>query len=786
MNTLLVGRSTHHLYDWRRGSRQCPVMRARRPVSWTLLLFVVSVASVSLAAQQQPLAPKTQSKVTTSEVRAESSLHQENRLCAELKPLTDGLLGNRTSDTYSTIEAYIKKNEGTEAAALAWFALANARLQDKNYPAALLALENAQVKSGLLDDYIYYLRSQIYAELAMPERVLETLTDFRSRYPDSLWKSEAALAQAKALMSSGRERDAVNVLLENRSPGRADIELALGRAYLKAGERSQGVAILRRIFFRSPLSPEADLAASELKAFETRDKLPPVSFSEKRARADLLFQGARWDRAINEFSELLTSVPPGQKPELELHLAVALLKKGQRGQARTLLERIRPGGPEQGGERLYRLLEVARADNDDEEFQSLLNKLRGTYPRSQWLDRGLLTAANMYVLKRDYDWAITHFVELSVRFPASPRAPYALWRASWLNLRQGRVSDAKSGFEQHLKLYPASHEVPAVLYWRGRMAEDEHKLDAARAWYSRLSAQFVNHYYAQQGRDRLRTIEPGGALRRIATTQRMAASRDDAERWQPTDSILESVRVRKSKLLEASGLAGFAVRELSAQGQKERSSWIDMEIARLYQESGQYHRALWTLRSAVPSYLSLDFASLPDVVRAGLFPRPYWQDVRAASGENGIDPVLTVALIRQESEFNPAAVSSAKAIGLMQLLPSTAATIAPIAGLSRFSSDLLLEPSTNIRLGARHFGDLLKQFDGTPEYALAAYNAGASRVKDWLDNGKFRDVPEFVEAIPFSETREYVKAIARNVRIYQSLYVFPPGSEQFGRSMTGQ
>jgi soluble lytic murein transglycosylase len=770
---LLVGRSNHHFCDGRRGSRECPLVRARFRVSWTLLLFLVFIPCAPSAAQQQPVALKTQSKVTTSEVRAESALDQENRLCAELKPLAYRLLDNRTSDTYSAIEAYIHKNEGTEAAALAWFAIANARFQDKNNPAALLALENAQFKNGLLDDYVGYLRAQIYGELALPERVIETLKDFRKRYPDSLLNPDATLAYAKALMSSERARDAVDVLLENRTPARADIELALGRAYLKAGHSSQGTAILRRIFFKSPLSPEADLAAGDLRVLETSAKLPPVTFAERRARADLLFQGGRWDRATKEFSELLDSSFPSEKPEIELHLAVALLKKGQRGQAKTLLERIRPSGPEQGGERLYRLLEIARADNDEKEFQRLLNKLRGTYPQSQWLDRGLLSAANMCVLKRDYDWAITHFVELSVRFPSSPRAPYALWRASWLNLRQGRASDAKSGFEQHLKLYPASHEVPAVLYWRGRIAEDERKLDAARVWYRRLSAQFVNHYYAQQGRDRLRSIETGGRLRRIATSQYIAPFRDDAGRWQPTSSILENVRVRKSKLLEASGLPSFAVSELRAQAQKERSSWINTEIARLYQESGQYHRALWTLRGAVPSYLSLDFTSLPDIVRVGLFPRPYWQDVRAASGQNGIDPVLTVALIRQESEFNPMAVSSAKAIGLMQLLPSTAATIAPSAGLRGFSADSLLEPATNIRLGARHFGDLLKQFDGTPEYALAAYNAGASRVKDWLDNGTFRDVPEFVEAIPFSETREYVKAIVRNVGIYQSLYAFP-------------
>jgi soluble lytic murein transglycosylase len=749
-----------------------------------LPLFACS-ACVSSAAQDQldsgPLpALQAESNAPRGALGAESSLDPEEFLRAELKPLARSLLQERTSSAYSALDAFIQKNEGTQASALAWFTIANARFLDKDFSAALLALENAQLKSGVLDDYVSYLRAQIYAALGLPDRVTETLKDFAGRYPDSLLKPDATTAYAGALMSLQRSVDAVDVLVKNRAPRRLDIDLALGRAYLKAGDSSRGVAVLRTIFFASPLSPEADLAGSELKTLETSAELPPVPFSERRARADLLFQGSRWDQAINEFNELRTVASPSQKPELEFHLAIAMLRKGQRGQAKIMLERIRPSAPDQNAERLYRLFEIARASSDDQECQRLLNDLRGSYPRSQWLDRGLLAAANMNLLRRDYDSATTHYVELSARFPSSARASYALWRASWLNLRQGRVSGAKSGFERHLKLYPASPEVPAVLYWRARIAEDEHDLSTARVRYNKLSARFVNHYYAQQARDRLLTIGTGAGLRRTAISEEMPSVRDKASRWQPRDSILDSMRVRKSRLLETAGLLGYAVTELRVQAQAEGSSWIDAEIARLYQESGQYHRALWTLRSAVPSYFSQDLGSLPEMVRGGLFPRPYWEDIRAYSGQNGIDPVLTVALIRQESEFNPAAVSSAKAIGLMQLLPSTAATVAPAAGLSSFSNDTLLEPVTNIRLGTRHFADLLKQFDGTPEYALAAYNAGASRVREWLDSGKFRDVPEFVETIPFSETREYVKAIVRNARIYQSLYVSPPDQANSG------
>jgi soluble lytic murein transglycosylase len=109
----------------------------------------------------------------------------------------------------------------------------------------------------------------------------------------------------------------------------------------------------------------------------------------------------------------------------------------------------------------------------------------------------------------------------------------------------------------------------------------------------------------------------------------------------------------------------------------------------------------------------------------------------------------------------------------MQLLPGTGKQVARQLGIRRFSRDQLLTPTRNLQLGTRHFRELLDRFDGTMEYALAAYNAGAHRVDSWLSNGEYRDAAEFVESIPFTETREYVQAILRNASVYRKLYASP-------------
>jgi len=152
-----------------------------------------------------------------------------------------------------------------------------------------------------------------------------------------------------------------------------------------------------------------------------------------------------------------------------------------------------------------------------------------------------------------------------------------------------------------------------------------------------------------------------------------------------------------------------------------------------------------------------------------LFPEPYWSIIKAEAAKNNVDPYLVASLIRQESEFNPSVISYANAWGLMQLLPSTGKTLARQEGMTHFQTFQLLDPETNIRLGTRYLKQTLDKFGGVPEYALAAYNAGDSRVQDWQTAGPYGGMDEFVESIPFTQTREYVQAILRNIEIYREI-----------------
>jgi soluble lytic murein transglycosylase len=231
----------------------------------------------------------------------------------------------------------------------------------------------------------------------------------------------------------------------------------------------------------------------------------------------------------------------------------------------------------------------------------------------------------------------------------------------------------------------------------------------------------------------------------------------------------DNVRAQKARLLANAALFDFAVAEMQA-ASAGSPPWEAKSVAEIYSEEGSYIRAIETLKRAVPGYFATEIPQIPQPVWEGLFPRPFWDELKRDAAANRLDPHLVASLIRQESEFNPAAISRANAMGLMQLLPSVGKGLAKEMKIRHFSPDELLVANTNLQLGTRYFRHMVDHYDGQVEYALAAYNAGEDRVDDWRKNGNFTDVEEFVESIPFTETREYVQAIMRNAALYKLLY----------------
>jgi soluble lytic murein transglycosylase len=690
------------------------------------------------------------------------------------------LLQERTPAGYAAIEAYARRHAKEEAGALAWLVVGYAHALDHDYVKAIEPLNRAKAGAAEVGDYVNYYLGQAYFNTGHNAEALSTLAEFSTKFSDSILIRDAHVAYANALLAEGRPADAAAILEKDRTPARSDIEMGLGRAYEAAGEKEKAIEAFRNVYFSLPMASEAEPAGAELRKLGVQG-----TAEERRARVDLLFKGKRYGEAAQEYRELVEETAGPGKPDLELQLANALEKAGRSHDARQVLQSIGAQTGDAEAERLYLLSETAHSTSDEAAVQETLNQLRQFGPTSPWLEQALLSAGNMYLLKHDYDRSIDYFRELQQRFPNGVKASYAHWKAAWLSFRVSRIEDARAGFESQIALYPDSAEVPAALYWRARMAEEENNPGMARAFYQRLGERYPNYYYANLGRERMEHLRSDAAkgdaaagdvaaqeMVRYAILDHVAplASVTKVESSEPPD---DDLRVARARLLSNGGLTDLAVRELQAAAAQQGASWAPPEMARAYQDIGRYDRAIEIMKRSTPNYLAFDIGGLPRPYWEALFPKAYWSDLQKYAQENGLDPYLVASLIRQESEFNAGAISRANAVGLMQLLPKTGKTVAKQVKMKGYRPPQLYIPSVNLELGTRYFKDMVDKYNGQFEYALAAYNAGEDRVADWLGAGHYRDPQEFVESIPFTETREYVQAILRNASVYRQLYKTP-------------
>jgi soluble lytic murein transglycosylase len=676
------------------------------------------------------------------------------------------LLQSRSAQAYAGVEAYARKHAKDPAGPLAWLVVGYAHFLDKDYPKALVSWQRCDELAPALGDYLDYLRASAYANEQNHPAVIKTLEGFDQKYPDSIFIHDSTVLYAQALMSSDQPQRAAAYLEKHRQPLHSDIELSLGRAYRSIGNNTKAAEIFRQIYFGEPLSPDAESAAAELRTMG--ENSPSGSFDQYHSRAELFLRSHHYQQASNELSPLVEQAPPAMLHTLQLEFAAALYHDHRRDDAQKLFDTVLQSfdsDADSKAEALYFLAEIARDKDDRDRLSDRITQLRNIAPQSPWLQQALLTSANMHLLKKEYEQAVRDYSEIYTRDRNGKYSPYAHWKAAWLTYRMGKKDDAKRLFEEQVSFYPASNEASAALYWRGRLAEADGDQPVARAYYQKLSENFRYYYYANLGRQRLAAI----GVQNIGDPEVLDKLPPPSALAQNWDAPEDNLRVKKAQLLANGALFDFAEKELQAAASGS-PSWVAAHEAELYADAGSYAMAIETLKRAVPNYFSAELHQLPRPVWERLFPRPYWDDLKRNAQLNQLDPFLVASLIRQESEFNPGAVSRANAMGLMQLLPHVGRGVAREEKIRHFSTDELFMANINLQLGTRYFKHMVDHYHGQVEYALAAYNAGEDRVDAWRSSGDFKDVEEFVESIPFTETREYVQAIMRNAVLYKLLY----------------
>ena len=396
----------------------------------------------------------------------------------------------------------------------------------------------------------------------------------------------------------------------------------------------------------------------------------------------------------------------------------------------------------------YQSARAQIALGNTEEGRATLRRITIAYPTDTSAASALLLLADLATDdNRDRD-ARQALLTLLKRFPSGRHATNARFRAGMISYIQGDRKAAGAQLDSLVARDSNSPEALAARYWAGRSYAALGDKAKSRARWRSVIKQDPLSYYAVMSAKRLDTA---------------LVARDGSPSAYPRVPAVDSAMGRVAALMDVGMDAetGFEDDKLFREALASPARLV--ATAGALAGSDQASRSIALGKRAID-----DFGGTPANYRL-YFPVLERETLISSSRENGLDPVLVAALIRQESNFNPLATSPAGARGLMQLMPDVGRSLASAKGIAPWNADILYDPATNIKLGTTHLSTLMRKYPEVVK-ALAAYNAGESRVVKWSAKTGAADPEVFTERIPFVETRDYVRTILRNRAYYQALY----------------
>ena len=687
-----------------------------------------------------------------------------------LVPTVHPAVPSRPTDFWYVPDSFPPAGSGRVESSAEKFARAARLIDGGDYASGLPLVTAADLAGTPLAVYGSYYRAIALAGLnriAEADELLDRLEKSAAGQRGYLIDEAIPLKRAEFDVARQNARHAVETL-EDLSDEKfvtspEEVWLRLGRAAEAAGNRSKAIEAYRKVYYEWPLS---------LQALDAQNLLPRLDegtladkFKLELSRAERIFNSRRWAQARAGFAPLASLASGDDKELIALRLAECDYYLDRFRASRDALTPFL-GSASRKAEARFFYLTNTRALGDKEAYVREARALVDEFPDSTWALDTLNNLASHYVVDDDDATADTVFRELVRRFPNSRYAERALWKIGWWAYRNGRFAEAADAFDTGSASFPRADMRPAWLYWSARSHDQLGATATANDRYRVEVADYGNSYYGRLASKTLaaRAAAPVADNVTVALTPAMAPI--------PTAPV-----IRQLVGLE---LYDAALKELQfAQRAWGDSPAIEATIAWIRHEQAQKETAperfdhlrgaINIMKRAYPQYLAAGGEGLPPAVLEVIYPLDYWPFIDKYSKENGLDPYLMAALIAQESTFTADVRSSANAYGLMQLLPSTGRRYAQRLGIRPFSTASLTRPETNIRLGMAHFKDLVDRFEGA-HFALASYNAGESRVSQWLDERPGLPQDEFIDDIPYPETQNYVKRILGTAEDYRRLY----------------
>ena len=626
-----------------------------------------------------------------------------------------------------------------------------------------------------IEDYLHFWLFQAYVNAELWPEAVKVVREFTDGHQDSQLRA-AVLYEGGAVSTRIGDCDVARSVLSQAlavRPQHYQAAYALfqvGTCAGQLGEHEKMGEIFRELWWRFPLASESRKAEEWLVQQGDSEFVPTME--ERYQRGMSFYRRGALRKAVKEFQkvEALTK-NTSRYFQSQFTLAKAAVRLKQYDRAEKALQALTQSSSSRQDDAWVWLGRTYLRHGKGVALGNLLNSL----PANRLTGDQQAQLYTFYgIWLEDHDrWpeAVQAFEKAGQVAQGLSRKIKALWKVGWVQYQHEQFVGAITTFKKIIKKTRNSHStsfrhaLSRALYWLARSQEHMGELALANQHFAQIHQAYPLSYYGQLAQKRL------GSKAGNPQSWTVLASTTPPEKGVPAP-LQQDRHFQKLQVLQAVQLSEEAIKELEyvylAHGSDPE---MFMPLVSLAAGLGAYDIGI---RLAIRHYgqtVRTGKLAPSSLAWPGAFPMGYQNIIQSVVPQH-VDPFLVSGLIREESLYSARVVSPVGAVGLMQLMPSTAKRVAQQLSLSdtEFIHDRLYQPHFNIQLGTHYLGELLNEFEGNIIYSVAAYNAGPQAVQRWIAKSGHRPSDEFVELIGYRETRGYVKRVVGSYRIYRMLY----------------
>ncbi len=632
-------------------------------------------------------------------------------------------------------EALASSEETPEAQ----FVKLHCRSRAKQHAQVLGMLPAIKDRLVFMEDYILFYEAEAALGLGQREKAEALFGKIVKLHPDSaiLHRANARLGRIRLEDSRYAEAEKIFSRLVRTTESRWEKAVYLkniGEIKEKQGDFPAAARVFERIWAEHPEVSFSDYAFG---LYEKNGKVFIPSKKQFEKRGDAMFGTGNWEGALKAFSKA------PRTNAVKIKTGICLYNLSRFPEAFDLFS-----GTDSAEAFYWRGATLLKMEKETEAI-AVFESLHRINPESSWAAKSLLKAANLSYYRDETQKARRLYRLITEKHPGKEEARQSAWSLGWIHYREGEYAKAAEIFSD--QAWEKGEDRERFLYWYARASQKAGDKPGALFAFGEIAESPITYY---------------SVLAKIRIGEKLLPHRAPAAAL--SSPFGKNPALRKFLFLIKAGMRDLAAGEAEVLHSRAKTVSQRLYLASLYAELGDYKTSI-SLADGSASARALRLS----------FPEGFSEKVRFFSRKYSIDEFLVYSLIREESHFDKEAVSSSDARGLMQLLPSTAVETAPKAGLGDFNISKLFSPDVNIDIGCYYLSWLLEIFDGNFAVSLAGYNGGPTIARTWYDKNAKLDTDEFIEEIPYEQSRNYVKKVLRSYAAYEAAY--GPQKNQFSK-----